>query len=64
MRKECRCGRIWELTDQNFIYRDPGAIICKCGETILRWSGSRTWTAELLHGLPEDEGQPRPCTYE
>ncbi len=64
MDKTCKCGRVWRLTDQKFIFRDSGEIICKCGETIQRWSGSRTWTAELVNGLPEDEGQPRPCRYE
>jgi hypothetical protein len=64
MRKNCACGRIWELADQHFNDRDPGAIICQCGEEIVRWRGATTWTAELVQGLPEDEGRPRPCRYE
>ena len=64
MEKKCKCGRVWQLNDQQFSVRDPGAIICKCGETLHRWNGSRTWTADLVEGLPEDEGQPKPCRYE
>ena len=64
METTCKCGRIWRLTDHKFIVRDPGAIICKCGQTLQRWRGSLTWSAELVNGLPEDEGNPTPCTYE
>ena len=53
MVKTCKCGRIWQLTDHQFIERDPGAIICKCGETLMRWYGSTTWSADLAEGLPE-----------
>lgn len=60
----CSCGRIWRLMDQEFNVRDTGAIICKCGQTIHGWRGSRTWSAELVQGLPEDEGQPTLCRYE
>lgn len=60
----CSCGRIWRLMDQEFNVRDPGAIICKCGQTIHSWRGSRTWSAELVQGKPEDEGQPTLCRYE
>jgi hypothetical protein len=62
--KTCRCGRIWNLEDQEWIERDPGAIVCKCGETLIKWTGSRTWSATLVKGLPQDEGNPKPCTYE
>jgi len=64
MGKTCKCGRIWPLTSEKFIDRDPGKITCKCGETIIEWTGSRTWSADLAKGLPEDEGQPKPCKYE
>jgi hypothetical protein len=64
MEKTCKCGRVWQLTSQKFIFRDPGTIICKCGEIIQHWNRSRTWTAELVKGLLEDEGQSKPCTYE
>ena len=64
MDDKCKCGRIWRLVDHKLPFRDPGAIICKCGETIKRWDGSRTWTAELVKGLPEDKGKPLPSTYE
>lgn len=64
MNKKCKCGRVWQLTDHQFTDRDPGAIICICGEEVHRWSGSCTWSAELLQGLPEDEGKPVSCKYE
>jgi hypothetical protein len=65
MDKTCQCGRVWRLNDQKFIFPEPGIIICKCGEAIHHWSGTRTWYAEeLLKGLPEDEGQEMPCRYE
>ena len=59
----CSCGRIWRFMDQEFNVRDPGAIICKCDQTIHSWRGSRAWSAELVQGLPEDEGQPTLCRY-
>lgn len=43
--KTCKCGRIWELDSEKFIERDPGKIICACGETIMSWTGSRNWYA-------------------
>jgi len=64
MDKKCKCGRVWRLDDHKLIFRDPGAITCTCGEDIARWNGSRTWSVELVQGLPEDEGQPKPCTFE
>lgn len=61
----CKCSRVWELDSEKFIERDPGAIICACGETLMRWTGSRNWYAKkLIKGLPEDEGKPMPCRYE
>ncbi len=64
MDKKCRCGRVWRLQDHKLIVRDEGAIICKCGEDIARWNSSRAWSAELVQGLPEDQGQPIPCRCE
>jgi hypothetical protein len=61
----CKCGRIWELDSGKFIERDPGAVKCACGETLMQWGGSRPWFAKrLIKGLPEDEGKPLPCSYE
>ena len=64
MDKECKCGRIYLLTDHQFSQRDPGRIICKCGQIIHHWNGSTTWSAELVKGLPEDDGGARPFRYE
>lgn len=63
MQKACECGRIWELSDQNWAERDSGAAICVCGEPLHEWKGSRTWTAALMKGLSEDEGKSIRCTY-
>ena len=60
MDKRCKCGRVFHLNDQKFIERDPGEIICKCGEIVHSWTGSRAWYVEKVDGLPEDEGQPQP----
>ncbi len=64
MDEKCECGRIWRFNDHKGPVRDPGKIICKCGEIIKHWDGSRTWTAELVKGLPEDKGKPLPCRYD
>jgi hypothetical protein len=31
MEKKCKCGRVWQLDDQKFSVRDPGAIIYRSG---------------------------------
>ena len=64
MDRQCNCGRIWRVTYRKFRVRVPGAIICKCGEDIARWHGSRASSVELVQGLPEDDGQPVPYTCE
>jgi hypothetical protein len=62
----CKCGRVWRVEDgDKWIQREPGKIICKCGQPIASWSGSREYRAALVKGLPEDEGLHKPpCTYE
>jgi hypothetical protein len=64
MEINCKCGRVWRLMDYKEIFRDPGKITCNCGQVLQEWHGSRTWSAELIRGLPEDEGKPKPCTFE
>ena len=50
-----KCARVWRLTAQSLIQRNPDSVQCKCGETLHLWTGACFYTSELLKGLPEDE---------
>ncbi len=64
MTETCKCGRKFTLNDQKDIFRDPGAIICKCGETVIRWHGSRTWYVENAEGIEGDVAGEQLFRYE
>jgi hypothetical protein len=60
----CKWGRVWELDSLKETQRDPGAIICPCDRTLMRWNGSRAWyVVNLKVPLPGDNENTK-CRYE
>ena len=35
-----QCGRVWYLTKDNTIQRNPDSLECKCGKTLHSWRGA------------------------
>ncbi len=55
----CRCGAVFEVWSTKWPTRERGKLACEaCGEVIIEWDCTRTWTAKPVKRSGAAGGPP------